>query len=113
MADDPLNLLPLISVKTLPVFNEVPPAPVPSIGETIAKAHQAWLMKSPSRDTRSNYDRDIRQFLEFAGITRDQPEKLATVESAQVSAWRDHLLSKKLTNSSVRRKMTALRSLFS
>jgi hypothetical protein len=28
-------------------------------------------MKSPSPDTRSNYDRDHRQFLAFAGIPAD------------------------------------------
>jgi hypothetical protein len=34
-----------------------------TLGEKIAKACQAWLMKSPSPDTRSNYERDIKQFL--------------------------------------------------
>jgi site-specific recombinase XerD len=67
----------------------------------------------PSRDTRSNYQRDIRQFLSFAGIAGNQPEKLATIRPLQVAAWRDQLHSDGLTNSSIRRKMTVLRSLFS
>jgi len=113
MAENLFLLPTTVLDQTLPVINEATPAPVPSRGEKITKACQAWLKKSPSRDTRSNYGRDIQQFLAFAGITGDQPEKLATVEPEQVSAWRDHLLSKELTNSTVRRKMTALRSLFS
>ncbi len=79
----------------------------------VAEACRAWLAKSPSRDTRSNYDRDIRQFLAFAGIAVDQPERLLHVRPHHVAAWRDHLLAQGLSNSSVRRKMTALRSLFS
>ena len=79
----------------------------------LAEACQAWLTKSPSHDTRSNYDRDIRQFLDFAGIPSNQPEQLAAIRPHKVAAWRDHLQAQGLTNSSVRRKMTALRSLFS
>jgi len=45
-------------------------------------------MKSPSRDTRSNYDRDIRQVLEFAGIKDNQPEKLTGVRPEHVNGWR-------------------------
>jgi integrase/recombinase XerD len=49
----------------------------------------------------------------FAGIPGDQPELLASVLPRQVAAWRDHLKEVGRTNSSVRRKMTVLRSLFS
>ena len=79
----------------------------------IAEACQSWLARSPSRDTRSNYERDVRQFLTFAGVRDDQPEALAQVRPHQVAAWRDHLRQQKRTNSSIRRKMTVLRSLFS
>jgi integrase/recombinase XerD len=64
-------------------------------------------------DTRSNYARDVHQFLTFVGIPRDQPEQLAAVLPHQVASWRDHLREQGLTNSSIRRKMTVLRSLFS
>ena len=45
------------------------------LGDQIAEASQAWLMKSPSRDTRSNYERDVRQFIAFAGAAADQPQR--------------------------------------
>ncbi len=70
-------------------------------------------MRSPSRDTRSNYARDLTQFLRFAGIDECRPELLAAVRPHQVAGWRDHLQAEGLTNASIRRKMTALRSLFS
>jgi integrase/recombinase XerD len=107
------HFLTIIPTQSLTVVNESSDLSPPTIGDQIRSACQAWLNKSPSRDTRSNYERDIKQFLEFAGISGDQPEKLAGVRPEHVSAWRDHLTAKELTNSSVRRKMTALRSLFS
>src|SRR5690242_11735948 len=84
-----------------------------SLGQQIAEARDAWLAKSPSRDTRSNYERDLQQFLSFAGFTADQPEALAFIRPHHVAAWRDHLIERGRTNSSIRRKMTVLRSLFS
>jgi integrase/recombinase XerD len=70
-------------------------------------------MKSPSADTRSNYDRDLCQFMAFCGFAKGEVERLPAVRPHQVAAWRDHLQSLGLTNSSIRRKMTVLRSLFS
>jgi integrase/recombinase XerD len=70
-------------------------------------------MRTPSRDTRANYAHDLGQFLAFASISADEPEQLAAILPRHVAAWRDHLKEKGLTNSSVRRKMTVLRSLFS
>src|SRR5262249_11925455 len=87
-----------------------PPA---KLAEQVAAACDAWLAKSPSRDTRSNYKRDLEQFLSFAGIAPTAPEQLVRVLPRQVAAWRDHLAAQGLTNSSIRRKMTVLRSLFS
>ncbi len=43
----------------------------------------------------------------------DRPEALATIRPHQVGAWRDRLSEAGLTNASIRRKMTVLRSLFS
>jgi len=98
---------------SLPTVNPSEPAPIPSIGEQIREACQAWLAKSPSADTRSNYERDVRQFLGHAGIPVDRPDLIAGIRPKQVAAWRDHLASRGLSNSSIRRKMTVLRSLFS
>jgi integrase/recombinase XerD len=79
----------------------------------IAEVCRSWLARSPSHATRSNYERDLRQFLAFAGVPADRPEALAGVRPHQVAAWRDRLHEDGLTNSSIRRKMTVLRSLFS
>jgi integrase/recombinase XerD len=110
---DTTHFLTIIPTQSLTLVNESSDPSPPTITDQIRSACQAWLAKSPSRDTRSNYERDIKQFLAFAGISGDEPEKLAGVRPEHVSAWRDHLTAKKLTNSSIRRKMTALRSLFS
>lgn len=107
------HFLTLLPTQTLPAINDSTDIDAPSIGNQIATACQAWLMKSPSLDTRSNYERDIKQFLAFANISGDEPQKLAQVRPEHVAGWRDDMTAKKLTNSSIRRKMTALRSLFS
>ena len=113
MTQDPNHFLTIIPTQSLPAINESTDTTLVSLGDQIAKACQAWLAKSPSRDTRSNYERDIRQFLAFVGIKGSQPEQLAKIRPHQIAAWRDQLQSDGLTNSSVRRKMTALRSLYS
>jgi integrase/recombinase XerD len=77
-----------------------------------SEAMSAWLLKSPSKETRRNYAQDLRQFFAFAGILHEELERLLTVTPAVIAAWRDDLLARGLCNSSVSRKMTVLRSLF-
>lgn len=79
----------------------------------LTEACRAWLARSPSHDTRQNYTRDLRQFLAFLGVSPRRLEALVDVRPLHIAAWRDHLAEQGLTNSSIRRKMTALRSLFS
>jgi integrase/recombinase XerD len=74
---------------------------------------EAWLVKSPSPNTRESYALDLNQFLDFAGIPSEHLGRLTAVRPQQIAAWRDVLSGRGLTNSSVRRKMTALRSFFS
>jgi integrase/recombinase XerD len=112
MTEAPNHFLAPRPSQSLTVVNPSEATP-PSLADQIASACQAWLMKSPSRDTRSNYERDIKQFLEFVGIGGDAPDRLTSVRPEHVSGWRDHLQAQGLTNSSVRRKMTVVRSLFS
>ena len=92
-----------------------PPSPLTGndLRVLFTEACRAWLAKSPSKDTRSNYARDVRQFFTFVGGDPTHLELLASIRPAQVAAWRDELSSKGLTNSSIVRKMTAIRSLYS
>lgn len=79
----------------------------------LADAKAAWLLKSPSVDTRCNYDRDLSQFFAFIRVPNHHLEHLAFVRPAHVAAWRDQLRADGMSNATIRRKMTALRSLFS
>ena len=73
----------------------------------------AWLARSPSLKTREEYARDLQQFLHFLRVPAERVEVLPEIRPSHVAAWRDHLRSLELTNSSIRRKLTVLRSLFS
>lgn len=84
-----------------------------NLRELFHEAAQAWLAKSPSMQTRTTYRRDLGQFLAFAGIDASQLDRLASVTPRVVAAWRDALRQRGLTNSSIRRKLTVLRSLYS
>lgn len=79
----------------------------------ITEAVEAWLVRSNSKATRENYAMDLAQFLDFINAPVDGLHRLMSVRPAMVAAWRDHLRVRGLTNSSIRRKMTTLRSLFS
>src|SRR5581483_2841782 len=122
MPDQPPYPLPVPVNPSLPEINHSTLPPAPSLSDQMREAKDAWLTKSPSADTRSNYARDLAQFMEFAGLPENGWEHLAAVRPHHVNAWRDHLLAagKKtengvegLTNHSVCRKLTVLRSLFS
>lgn len=84
-----------------------------AVERQIIEACQAWLAKSPSIDTRSNYSRDLGQFLRFFGVLETDVVALISIRPQYVAAWRDSLLASGLTNNSIRRKLTVLRSLFS
>jgi site-specific recombinase XerD len=81
------------------------------LAQQISNAVQAWLLKTPSPPTRRAYESDLAQFLAHAGIPPTAYEQLARVRPEHVAAWRDALMAGAQTNSSIRRKLTALRSL--
>jgi integrase/recombinase XerD len=110
--DDSSLLEPLPAATDLPLLLAASDLP-PELCDQIREACQAWLAKSPSTDTRTNYQRDLRQFMEFAGFKPHERERLVQVKPRDVAAWRDSLKEQGRTNSSVRRKLTVLRSLFS
>ena len=84
-----------------------------NLRDQMTKAVRAWMLRTPSPHTRRAYESDLGQFLADAGIQAGAWEQLASVRPEHVAAWRDRLAEGGMTNSSIRRKMTALRSLFS
>jgi integrase/recombinase XerD len=99
---------------------EVPPAfggsPAGSVGDVrsqLTRAAHDWLSRTPSPFTRDSYARDLRQFLTFRGIPETDLVHLIYVRPGDVAAWRDSLETSGATNSTIRRKLTTLRSLFS
>ena len=81
--------------------------------EQMTKAVKAWKLRTPSPHTRRAYESDLDQFLAHVGIEAGAWEQLAAVRPEDVAAWRDALTADEQTNSTIRRKLTALRSLFS
>ena len=103
----------LVLVDNAPAFASGTPSSTPDLRRQIAEGCQAWLAKSPSIETRSGYARDLAQFLRFVGIASGSWDELTRVRPSQVAAWRDHLLSRGLSNTAISRKLSVLRSLFS
>src|SRR5262245_7983590 len=66
-------------------------------------AADAWLLRTPSEETRRAYACDLDQFLSFAGIAASEREQLASIHPQHVSRWRDALAKAGLTNSTIRR----------
>ncbi len=100
--------------------NNLPPAfagqtsfPAAECNELFTEAVRAWLVRTPSAATRASYESDLHQFLELAKIEPRNISELVTVRPEHIAAWRQALLTKGSTNATVRRKMTAIRSLFS
>lgn len=79
----------------------------------LVDAIKAWLLRTPSVETRKCYDRDLKEFMRFCRIEASQPEALALVRPEHVANWREHLHARNLANSTIRRKLTVIRSLFS
>jgi len=100
----------LSSTDPIPAFHGSVPG---DLGEAIGRAVSAWLLRTPSPPTRKAYEHDLNQFLVATGIKAGAFERLPEVRPEHVSAWREKLAADTQTNSTIRRKLTALRSLFS
>lgn len=114
-SDDTPPLLPA-TIQSLPLEANFVTTQSPAeslLARQIAEATQAWLAKSPSKDTRDNYARDLKQFLAHCNIRENDHALYAEIRPLDVAKWRDALLMAGRSNSSVRRKITVLRSLFS
>ena len=73
-------------------------------------AEAEWLANIRNARTRRAYRHDVEGFCRFAGIT--SPEAMRRVTRPHVIAWRTHLEQQGLAGASIRRKLSALASLF-
>lgn len=100
------------------------PRGIRELRNIIEQALYAWLAKTQSERTKVAYRKDIEQFLAHLGINPTHIEHMTRILPADVTAWRDHLMTAggrpdeegnptPAANSTVARKMTALRSFFS
>jgi len=69
-----------------------------------------WLANITNLKTRRAYKRDVEEFSAFTRLR--VPSELRTVARAHVIAWRKHLEGRALLPASIRRKLSALSSLF-
>jgi integrase/recombinase XerD len=69
-----------------------------------------WLANITNLKTRRAYKIDVEEFSAFTGITT--PVELRSVARAHVIAWRKSLEARNLTPASIRRKLSALSSLY-
>jgi integrase/recombinase XerD len=69
-----------------------------------------WLANITNEKTRRAYKLDVGEFSQFLGLTR--PEEFRTVTRAHVIAWRELLERRELAAPTIRRKLSALSSLF-
>jgi integrase/recombinase XerD len=69
-----------------------------------------WFANLTSPATRRAYENAIKDFMAFTGIQR--PDEFRTVTRAHVIAWRDDLVRRARSGSTVRHRLSALASLF-
>ncbi|WP_305910356.1 tyrosine-type recombinase/integrase (plasmid) [Methylomarinum sp. Ch1-1] len=69
-----------------------------------------WFANLASEKTRKAYRNDIRDFTQFIGI--QNPTEFRIVTRSHVIAWRKALEANNLSDASIRRKLSALSSLF-
>jgi integrase/recombinase XerD len=69
-----------------------------------------WLANITNPKTRRAYKIDVEEFSVFAGLTA--PAEIRTVTRAHIIAWRRVLEGRSLTPATIRRKLSALSSLF-
>jgi integrase len=69
-----------------------------------------WFANLDNPRTRRAYERDVRDFMGFIGI--HVPAEFRTVSRAHLIAWRKDLERRALAWATIRRKLSALSSLF-
>jgi site-specific recombinase XerD len=69
-----------------------------------------WFANLNNAQTRRAYENAIKDFMRFTGVA--WPEEFREVTRAHVIAWRDDLVQRQLSGTSVRHRLAALSSLF-
>jgi site-specific recombinase XerD len=69
-----------------------------------------WLANITNAKTRRAYKVDVAEFMTFSGLT--ETKSLRAVVRSHVIAWRKDMESRSLASTSIRRKLSALSSLF-
>lgn len=69
-----------------------------------------WFANIENANTRRAYRSDVREFMRFAGIQR--PEEFRMVKRSHLIAWRKQIETRSLEAATVRRKLSAVSSLF-
>jgi integrase/recombinase XerD len=69
-----------------------------------------WLANIGSRKTKKAYKIDVEEFRAFAGLS--EPTQLRAITRAHVIAWRKDMERRCLSGATIRRKLSALSSLF-
>ena len=73
-------------------------------------AEYEWLVNKKNPRTRRAYQHDASSFIHFVGI--EQPDEMRLVKRAHVIAWREQLERDGHSPASIRRKLSALSSMF-
>ena len=97
--------------------SQLPVASAPQ-GLTAANFHElatvppalTWFANIDNAQTRRAYQNDVEEFMAFAGIT--DPHTFREVGRGHVLAWRHDLEQRTLGGATIRRKLSALSSLF-
>jgi integrase/recombinase XerD len=69
-----------------------------------------WFANITNPNTRRAYQNDVRDFMKFAGIR--EPQEFRVVTRSHLIAWRKLLESRNLAPATIRRKLSAVASLF-
>jgi site-specific recombinase XerD len=69
-----------------------------------------WFANLANPATRRAYEHALQDFMSFAGVQR--PEEFRTVTRAHVIAWREDLVRRALSATTIRHRLAALSSLF-
>jgi len=69
-----------------------------------------WFANIENHHTRRNYQNDVRDFVQFIGM--EGQEEFRVVARAHLIAWRQDLKNRGLAPATIRRKLSALTSLF-